>query len=139
MSLHYEVVFTCFLRDDTPIETLDVLRWHLGLLDDWPPGLDQGGQVDRLLCPDPASSLPGGDVAALQQQLLKSAPGLGTLAWGLFARTLWPDDRMDDMAVVMELIAPHVAEAGYGGYFRPEDSAEATAFSFAEPAVTPGS
>ena len=30
MSYHYEVVFGCFLREDTPETVLDTLRWHMG-------------------------------------------------------------------------------------------------------------
>ncbi|MFJ7626813.1 hypothetical protein ACIQZN_10020 [Streptomyces sp. NPDC097595] len=38
MSLHYEVVFTCSLREDTPAPVLDALRWHLGLSEEPPQG-----------------------------------------------------------------------------------------------------
>ncbi|MFJ4152764.1 hypothetical protein ACIP10_35045 [Streptomyces galbus] len=40
MSLHFEVVFTCFLRDNTPDTVLDALRWHLGMAPERPSGLN---------------------------------------------------------------------------------------------------
>jgi hypothetical protein len=132
MGVHYEVVFTSFLYDDTPQETLDALRWHLGLLADRPPGLGADEHPDRLLCPDSASNLPGGDVASLQRQHREAADdGPPTQAWGLFSRTRWPEDVMPRIATIMELLAGQVADGGYGGYYRDETSAEATAFDFA--------
>jgi hypothetical protein len=38
MSDHYEVVFSCFLREETPAEVLDAVRWHLGMPRSWPNG-----------------------------------------------------------------------------------------------------
>ncbi|MEU2614728.1 hypothetical protein ABZ570_24560 [Micromonospora sp. NPDC007271] len=67
MSLHYEVVLTCFLADETPPEVLDALRWHLGLRDERPATLDPGEHPYPLLEPDPGSYLPGGDVASLRR------------------------------------------------------------------------
>jgi hypothetical protein len=128
----YEVVFACFLREDTPDETLDALRWHLGLLAERPPAL-LAEQQDRLLCPDPASGLPGGDVAALEHQRHDDGDGEPGSAWGLFSRTAWPEHAMPALATIMELLAGQVADAGYGGYFRELGSAEATAFDFARP------
>ncbi len=130
MSVQYEVVFACFLRDETPAETLDALRWHLGLLADRPPNLSAADHPQRLLCPDPASGLPGGDVASLQLQRLTVADDGQARAWGLYSRTLWPDDALSGLAAVLELIAANVAESGYGGYYRDVRSVDATAFDF---------
>jgi hypothetical protein len=138
MSVQYEVVLACFLRDETPAETLDALRWHLGLLADRPEGASAANHADRLLCPDPASSLPGGDVASLQRQLQSRADGGQAQAWGLYSRTVWPDDAMPGLATVLELVVGNVAEGGYGGYYRDVRSTEATAFDFGAPRNLPG-
>ena len=137
MSAHYEVVFSCFLRDDTPAEILDALRWHLGLVAGQPADSEPGQRP--LLLPDPASSLPGGDVASLRFQSHGIDTSGRAAAWGLFSRSLWPDDAMGQLSTIMELIAPHVAREGYGGYFRDVTTADATAFEFrpAESAATP--
>jgi|SRR5215469_4486740 len=131
VSLCYEVVFACFLRADTPEEALDALRWHLGLLGSRPASLDDEAHSDRLLCPDPASSLPGRDVASLQPQPITVADTGEAPEWGLYSRKLWSEDSMEQMATIMELLAPHIAAGGYGGYFREEHASEATAFTFA--------
>ncbi|HXW45460.1 MAG TPA: hypothetical protein VEL03_11775 [Streptosporangiaceae bacterium] len=128
MSVQYEVVFSCFLRDDTPAAILDCLRWHLGQQAERPPYLDDSQRA--LLRPDPASRLPGGDVASLQLQAGRSEAGDAGPVWGLFSRSLWPDDALDQLSTIMELIAPHVARQGYGGYFRDVTTADATAFEF---------
>lgn len=138
MSVRYEVVFACFLRADIPEDTLDVLRWHLGQLADRPAGLGADDHPDRLLCPNPASGLPGGDIASLQHQVRRSGAGRDIPAWGLFSRTLWPEDAMTQMTTIIEVLAAHVADSGYGGYYREEDAAEATAFAFAAPAPAAG-
>jgi hypothetical protein len=133
MSTHYEVVIACFLRADSNEETLDALRWHLGLLAERPATLPAADHPDRLLCPDPASTLPGGDVAALQPQRFTPRGGGEQDAWGLYSRTRWPEEAMPALAAVMELLAGQVTGGGYGGYFREEGSSEATAFEFAAP------
>jgi hypothetical protein len=138
MSVQYEVVFACFLRDETPAETLDALRWHLGLAPDRPPGISPADQPDRLLRPDPASGLPGGDVASLQLQAQTLNGGGRAQAWGLYSRTIWPEDALPGLAAVLELIAGNVANAGYGGYYRDVRSTEATAFDFDAPRDLPG-
>ncbi|MFD8750305.1 hypothetical protein ACFV0O_04890 [Kitasatospora sp. NPDC059577] len=87
MSDHYEVGLGCFLREDTPEAVLDVLRWHLGLLDQRPAGLDEQEHAHPMLAPDPDSRLPGGDCASLRLQ----SPGFtaeGPLrVWGCSAAT----------------------------------------------------
>jgi hypothetical protein len=138
MSVQYEVVFACFLRDDTPAETLDALRWHLGLLSDRPPGISAADQPDRLLCPDPASGLPGGDVASLQPQAQTLDHGRQAEAWGLYSRTVWAEDALPGLAAVLELVAGNVANGGYGGYYRDVRSTNATAFDFDVPGDPPG-
>jgi len=128
MTVHYEVVLSCFLRDDTPAEVLDALRWHLGLLTEQPADLDPSQRA--LLRADLSSRLPGGDVAALQPQASGAGPAGDEPGWGLFSRTLWPADAMDQMSTIMELITPYIASPGYGGYFRDVTAADATAFEF---------
>jgi len=128
MTVRYEVVISCFLRDDTPAEILDALRWHLGLLSEQPDDLDPTQRA--LLRTDPASRLPGGDVASLRHQHGAAGSLEDGQGWGLFSRTLWPDDAMDQLSTIMELVAPYVASPGYGGYFRDVTAADATAFEF---------
>lgn len=40
VSDHYETVFSCFLRDDTPESVLGALRRHMGLDEEEPDDLD---------------------------------------------------------------------------------------------------
>jgi hypothetical protein len=138
MSVKFEVVLACFLRDETPAETLDALRWHLGLLADRPPGVSAVDHPGRLLGPDPASLLPGGDVASLQRQQQPLANGGQAQAWGLYSRTVWSDDALPGLATVLELVAENVAQAGYGGYYRDMTSLDATALAFDAPREPPG-
>ncbi|MGW1186061.1 hypothetical protein ACWD7Y_14995 [Streptomyces drozdowiczii] len=121
MSLHYEVVFTCFLRDDTPIAVLDALRWHLGLTEQPPQGYGEEEYAYPLLAPDPHSRLPGGDFASLRRQ------GEG---WGLYSRNYWLDDDMGELVTVLDLLAPHIARPGFGGHFREEDELRPTHLTF---------
>ncbi|MFC5911647.1 hypothetical protein [Streptacidiphilus monticola] len=130
MSLHFEVVFTCFLRDDTPGTVLDVLRWHLGLSTERPTGLDPDEHTYQVLAPDPDSRLPGGDVASLRRQSRGFAAGMELFAWGLLSRNHWLDDEMGELVTILDLLAPHIEEPGYGGYFREEYDAEPTVFTF---------
>jgi hypothetical protein len=126
VSDHYEVVLTCFLRDDTPPPVLAALRWYLELTDERPPGLDAAEHPYPLLAPDPDSRLPGGESASLHRQSCGFAPdGAELHSWGLFSRTYWLDDDLGDLITVLDLIAPHVEaphieEPGYGGYVREE-------------------
>ncbi|MGX1542965.1 hypothetical protein [Streptomyces adustus] len=62
MSDHFEAVFSCFLRDDTPASVLLALRWHLGLDDEEPEDLDPENSPYPLLVPNNNSRLPGGNV-----------------------------------------------------------------------------
>ncbi|SEB65018.1 hypothetical protein [Streptomyces sp. TLI_105] len=137
MSLHYEVVFTCFLQEDTPETVLAALRWHLGLASERPAELDEEEYAYPLLDPDPDSRLPGGDFASLRRQSRGFTAGGECHAWGLFSRNLWLDDMMGDLVTILDLIAPHVAEVGYGGYFREEFDAEATVFTFQDGTYKP--
>ncbi|MER7765474.1 hypothetical protein [Kitasatospora sp. NPDC096140] len=130
MSYHYEVVLGCFLRDDTPGEVLDALRWHLGLADERPAGLDPEEHEYRMLDPDPESRLPGGDFAALRLQGRGFTADGPQEAWGLFSRNLWLDDMMGDLATLLDLIAPHVREPGHGGHVREEFDTEPNAITF---------
>ncbi|GHF40842.1 hypothetical protein GCM10010218_22820 [Streptomyces mashuensis] len=120
MSLRYEVVLSCFLREETPETVLATLRRHLGL-DESPPAAPDDAYP--LLEPDPDSRLPGGDAATLRFQPEAHA-------WGLFSRNQWLDDDLGELATVLDLIAPHVAEPGYGGYVREDGDARGTAITF---------
>lgn len=130
VSLHYEVVFTCFLRDDTPDSVLAALRWHLGLALERPAELDAEEHSYPLLSPDPDSRLPGGDFVSLRRQSRGFTHGGELHAWGLFSRNLWLDDMMGDLCTVLDLLAPHVEEPGYSGYFREEFDTEPIVFTF---------
>ena len=130
MSLHFEVVFTCFLRDDTPETVLEALRWHLGLVAERPAGLDADDHTSPVLTPDPDGRLPGGDVASLQRQSRGFTAGHELFAWGLLSRNYWLDDEMGELVTILDLLAPHIEEPGYGGYFREEYDAEPTVFTF---------
>ncbi|MEV7189509.1 hypothetical protein [Kitasatospora sp. NPDC093102] len=130
MSFHYEVVFTCFLQDDTPDTVLDALRWHLGLASERPAELDEEEHAYPLLSPDPDSRLPGGDFASLRRQSRGFMAGRQLHAWGLCSRNLWLDDMMGDLITILDLLAPHVEEPGFGGYFREESDVETTVFTF---------
>ncbi|MFF7454466.1 hypothetical protein [Kitasatospora sp. NPDC008115] len=130
MSLHFEVVFTCFLRDDTPDTVLEALRWHLGMIPERPSGLDPDEHAYPLLAPDPDSRLPGGDCASLRRRSRGSTAGREPHPWGLFSRTYWLDDDLGGLVTVLDLLAPHVEEPGYGGYFREECDAAPIVFTF---------
>lgn len=125
MSDHYEVVFTCLLRVDMPESALQALRWHLGM--EAPEPADNDEDAYPLLGPDTDSPLPGGDFASLQRHSLGF-----TDAWGLFSRNHWLDDDLGQVTAVLDLLAPYVAEEGYGGHFREMDATTLTAFVFRE-------
>jgi hypothetical protein len=57
-------------------------------------------------------------------------PGRELYAWGLFSRNYWLDDEMGELVTILDLLAPHIEEPGYGGYFREEYDAEPTVFTF---------
>jgi len=122
VSLHYEVVFSLFLRDDTPVEVLDELRWHLGVTDE-PPAVRALPDVDwpALRPQEETGWLPGADVAELRRQYRTTRLGVDNYAWALHARCCWYDDERDhvwwDMAA---WLAPYAAEEGYAGFYREE-------------------
>lgn len=133
MSDHYEVVFTVFLRDDTPEDVLDALRWHLGLRAEMPDAVKAAAETDPyiypLLEPDPDSYLPGGDVASLKRQLRgTSMDGTDSYSWGLFSRNYWLDDDIGRVDTILDLLAPYAGEQGYSGFYRDEDTTELTLF-----------
>ena len=123
MSDHYEVVFACFLHEDTPQSVLDALRWHLGLSRERPDHLDPDVHFDQRLASDPDSPLAGGDIAELRLQ---------DEGWGLSSRNYWLDDDIGGVFGLIELIAPHVAVRGYGGFLREVGEAVPTVFAFAD-------
>ncbi|MFF2629479.1 hypothetical protein ACFVUN_27415 [Kitasatospora griseola] len=129
MSLHFEVVIACFLRDDMPDTVLNAVRWHLGLIADRPAGLDADEHMCPMLRPDPDSRLPGGDVASLRRQSRDRAAG-NEFSWGLLSRNYWLDDEMGELAAILDLLAPHVEEPGYGGFFREEFDGKPTILTF---------
>jgi hypothetical protein len=130
MSERYEVVFSCFLRDDTPGSVLAALRWHLGM-DAWPPeSLDPEEHPDPLLAPDQYNSpLPGGDIASLRRTVQGFTASGERHEWELFSRNYWVDDCMLYLDSILNLLAPHIARPGYGGFFRDDDTA-LTVFTF---------
>ncbi|SCL48220.1 hypothetical protein [Micromonospora chersina] len=130
MSLHYEVVFSCFLDDETPPDVLDVLRWHLGMRDERPATLDAEDHPYRLLAPDPDSYLPGGDVASLRRQRVGFTATGERFQWGLHSRNYWLDDDLGELVSILDLIAPHVVEDGYGGHLREEYDTDLVVFEF---------
>ncbi|MFE4698928.1 hypothetical protein ACFRIC_17850 [Streptomyces sp. NPDC056738] len=129
MSIRYEMVFTCFLRDDTPESVLDALRWYMGLRADRPEPVGNDEYPHPLLTPNSDSSthLAGGELAHLVHQSRGSRD-----VWGLFVRVLWPDAILEEAVAILELLAPHVDEPGYGGYFREEADAWPSVYMFRE-------
>ncbi|MFC9614404.1 hypothetical protein [Streptomyces sp. NPDC056938] len=69
-------------------------------------------------------------MTSLRRQSRGFTPGGELHAWTLFSRNLWIDDMMGDLYTVLDLLAPHVEEPGYSGYFRKEFDAEPTVFTF---------
>lgn len=130
VSLHYEVVFNCFLRRHTPEPVLTALRWHLELDRERPADLDPEIHTFPLLAPDPDSRLPGGDIASLRLQSRGFAAGGELRAWGLLSRNYWLDDDLGELVTILDLLAPHVEEPGFGGYFREEYDTELTVLTF---------
>ncbi|MDA0566044.1 hypothetical protein LG943_17230 [Streptomonospora sp. S1-112] len=141
MSDHYEVVFSCFLRDDTPRPVLAELRWHLGVDPEPPETVDVDRDPDPLLDPDPDSPLPGGDVGHLRRQTRAEEPDAdpGLLerlldgreerhAWGLYSRSYWLDDDLGRVSDVLDLVAPHADHSGYAGHHRDVYGTEVTLF-----------
>jgi hypothetical protein len=85
VSLHYEIVISCFLDESTPEDVLDVLRWHLGLVKHWPGRLHEESSAYPLWAPNESSYLPGGEVARLQRQTRGFTSAGEIYGWGLYA------------------------------------------------------
>ena len=51
-------------------------------------------------------------------------------AWDLFVRMEWIDDLTLQLDALLELIAPHVAQQGYGGHIRDEYALDMKTFNF---------
>ncbi|MFJ5234779.1 hypothetical protein ACIQBJ_33390 [Kitasatospora sp. NPDC088391] len=83
-----------------------------------------------MLFPDLDSPLPGGDVASLRRRSRGLTVGTELFDWELLSRNYWLDDVMGELAMILDLIAPHVQEPGYGGYFREELDTEPTILTF---------
>lgn len=133
MSNRYEVVFSCYLRDDTPERVMAALRWHLGMDTEIPDGLDDhDGQLYPLLLPDNYANrrFPGGDVVSLHREVQEFTCDGELHEWELFARSHWVDDSMLYLRSLLDLIAPHIAQSGYGGHFRDIGDTEVTVFAF---------
>ncbi|MCQ4209411.1 hypothetical protein [Streptomyces longispororuber] len=130
MSDHFEAVFSCFLRDDTPDSVLETLRWHLGLDDEEPEGLDAENTPYPLLVPDSNSRLPGGDTASLRRTVQEFTTSGERYEWELFARCYWVDDFTLWLDDLLTLIAPHVARPGYGGHIRGEYGTDLKTITF---------
>ncbi|MEW2573060.1 hypothetical protein [Streptomyces sp. NPDC047070] len=130
MGDHYEAVFSCFLRDDTPDSVLAALRWHLGLESQEPEGLDPEDHPYQLLVPNHNSRLPGGDMVFLRRTAQESTPSGARYEWELFARCYWVDDCLLQLDALLSLIAPHAARAGYAGHIRDEYGTGMQLFTF---------
>lgn len=130
MSSHYEVVFSCLLHDATPERVLSALRWHLGEDVEEPGDLGIGEFLYPLLVPNPNSRLPGGDCRSFQRRVQEFTAAGEVHAWELYSRNYWVDDHMLDLTALLDLIAPHVAEPGYGGHYRNEFESGTTPFVF---------
>jgi hypothetical protein len=131
VSDHYEIVVSCYLDDGTPEHVLEALRWHLGLVEQRPELLDEESSPYPLWVPDPDSSLPGGEVARLQRQKRGFTSAGEIYGWGLYARTFCLDDALGEALAILELVAPHVSDGGYGGHMREEfDMEEVSVFVF---------
>ena len=120
MSLHYEVVFSLFLRDDTPSGVLDELRWQLGLSTQKPDACAIDYEWPQMR-PNEPSYLPGGEVAMLRRQYRYSRSGVEHHAWGLYVREFWLDDHwVAAWLRVAAWLAPYADGDGYAGFFREE-------------------
>ncbi|MFE2537670.1 hypothetical protein [Streptomyces sp. NPDC059371] len=117
MSDHYELVFSSFLHDDTPASVLAGLRWHMGMDDEDPEGLDRDDHPYPLLLPG-QSRLPGGDNVSLRRAVPEFTSSGTRYEWELFVRIYWVDDLTLHLDALLQLIAPHVTGRGYGGYIR---------------------
>jgi hypothetical protein len=124
MSDHYEIVFSCFLSNDTPASVVAALRWHMGMDDEFPDDLDPGDHPYPSLLPG-SSRLPGGDTVSLRRTEPKEC-----YEWELFARIYWVDDLTLHLDALLELIAPHVAQQGYGGHIRDVHDTDVKTFNF---------
>jgi hypothetical protein len=129
MSDHYEVVFSCFLRDDTPAPVLAALRWHMGIDDEGPDDLDPDDHPYPLLLSG-QGRLPGGDIVSLRRTVQEFTSSGKRYEWELFVRIYWVDDLTLYLDALLQLIAPHVARRGYGGYIRDEYDIEVKTFKF---------
>jgi hypothetical protein len=128
MSAHYEIVFSLFLRDDTPDEVLAELRWQLGLAAGRPELWALGYQTP-VLAPGEPSRLPGGESAALSRQYLSTLAGVDRYAWGLHVRVLWLDDVWGEVWwQVATWLSRYAAGDGYAGFYRESDAHEPTLF-----------
>ncbi|WP_020140684.1 hypothetical protein [Streptomyces sp. 351MFTsu5.1] len=57
--------------------------------------------------------------------------------WELFARNHWVDDSMLYLRGLLDLLAPHIAQPGYGGHFRNISDTEVTVFDFRDGGYEP--
>lgn len=140
MSERYEVVFSCYLRDDTPSSVMAGLRWHLGIDNELPEGLDDDdGQLQRLLAPASYTDrrVPGGDSVSLRREVQQFTRAGQRYEWELFARNHWVDDSMLHLGDLLDLLAPHVARPGYGGHFREISGTDVTVFDFRDGTYAP--
>ncbi len=129
MSDHYELVFSSFLRDDTPASVLAALRWHMGMDDEDPEDLDRDDHPYPLLLRG-QSPLPGGDNVSLRRSVPESTSSGTPYGWELFVRIYWVDDLTLHLDALLQLIAPHVVRRGYGGYIRDVHDTEVETFKF---------
>lgn len=136
VSHYYEVVFSFFLRPDTPGRVLDELRWQLGLTPQRPRGSVMG-DGEAMLRPAPETLLPGVECAALERQHVHTrrrvAPERAdgdAYMWGLYARVCWHDDTWANHWLdLADGLARHAEDSDYAGFFRAETDGRPTLLS----------
>ena len=120
MSSHYEVIYSLFLKDDTPDHILAELRWHLGLSPEKPSNLIIDYETPQLAV-QTESYLPGDEIAVLKHQNRTSH----SRAWGLHCRAFWKDDGWAELWwQFAELLAAWADNDGYIGSWREADHDE---------------
>jgi hypothetical protein len=119
VSSHFEVIYSLFLKDDTPEEILAELRWHLGLSPEKPSNLILD-YVTPQLAVQTETYLPGDEIAVLKHQQITSH----RRAWGLYHRAFWKDDTLADLGRFAELLAAWADDDGYIGLWREADHEE---------------
>jgi hypothetical protein len=119
MSLHFEVVVSCYVRDDLDPTALQELRWHIGK----GPRPVTASEPEPFFGSDEASRLPGGDITKFETALGHRS---GQAPTGLFVRRFMLDDRLYDLMTPICRWVADVALDGYAGFWREEDGSDMT-------------